>query len=98
MPSTMAKMTEQKPTIRLMRVPYMMADSTSRPWSSVPSRIATSRTPSSGTGGLKLSSSERLARSIGSCGAIQGASSGAEDQDQQRSPPTSMATGERRKL
>ena len=37
MPSTMATTTEAKPTTSDRRVPYMIEDSTSRPWSSVPS-------------------------------------------------------------
>ena len=36
-PTTKANPMAQMPTIRLMRVPYMIVDSTSRPWSSVPS-------------------------------------------------------------
>src|SRR5216683_2313118 len=37
MPSTMATITEAKPTSSDNRVPYMIEDSTSLPWSSVPS-------------------------------------------------------------
>src|SRR3954452_18666108 len=57
-----------------MRAPYMMAERTSRPWSSVPS--ANNGSPSSAqTGGLKASPRFSVARSKGLCGAIHGASS-----------------------
>src|SRR4051794_33560989 len=57
-----------------MRAPYMMAESTSRPWSSVPS--ANNGSPSSAqAGGLKASPRLSVARSKGLCGAIHGASS-----------------------
>jgi hypothetical protein len=37
-PSTMARITEARPINSEMRAPNMIAESTSRPWSSVPSR------------------------------------------------------------
>jgi hypothetical protein len=55
-----------------MREPNMMVDSTSRPWSSVPSRNLGS--PSGiQAGGLKASRRFRVRRSNGLCGAIHGA-------------------------
>ncbi len=77
-------------------MPYMMADRISRPWLSVPSGLDQS---ASGipTGGLKLSSSDSDATSIGSCGASQGANTAATTRISATSAdPT--ATGEVRKL
>jgi hypothetical protein len=79
-----------------MRAPYMMADSTSRPWLSVPSRYI-ALPASVHAGGMKPSERFRAALSNGLCGASQGANT---------APPTQMSvssaamitTGERRKL
>ena len=96
MPTTIANSTAETPTSRLMRAPNMMADSMSRPWSSVPSGKDQSAS-ASGTGGLKLSIRFRLARSNGLCGAIHGASAAARISTAAM-VADSTAIGERRKL
>ena len=92
----MAKATASTPTNRLTRVPYMMLDSTSRPCSSVPSKLA--GTPSGmKDGGLKLSMTFRLARSNGLVGASQGENTEpTSTQNNTTAEPT--ANGLRRKL
>ena len=84
------------PTTRLMRMPYMMADSTSRPWLSVPSGLDQSAS-SRPIGGLKLSSSDNEATSIGSCGARYGAKAAATTRISSIAAATT-ATGDGRKL
>ena len=86
--------TEQNPTNRLIRMPNMIADSTSRPCESVPSGLSQSDS-AAGQGGLKLSSSERLARSVGSWGAIHGANVAASISTS-ATMADAIATGERR--
>ena len=95
-PVTMANRTDSKPTSRLMRMPYMIADSTSRPWLSVPSGLDQSASAIP-IGGLKLSSRDNDATSIGSCGASNGASTAAMTRISAISAATT-ATGEVRKL
>ncbi len=97
MPTKIANRTDSKPTSRLIRMPYMIADSTSRPWLSVPSELDQS---ASGMpiGGLKLSSSDSEATSIGLCGASHGANKAAADQHQRDQRPTRPPTATRRKL
>jgi hypothetical protein len=64
----------------------MMAESTSRPWSSVPEQVGGSPSASQ-AGGLKASISWSEARSNGLCGAIQGAST---------APPMQISAHDRR--
>src|SRR5580692_2236700 len=71
MPISIETMTEAKPTTSDRRVPYMIEDSTSRPWSSVP--ITKDQSPSAIQAG-GFSPSERLSEpgSKGVCGASSG--------------------------
>ena len=80
-PSTTDTTTEARPTSSEMRAPYIIADSTSRPWSSVPSRYL-GLPSASQAGGRRASTEFSDARSKGLCGATQGANSGAEDAHQ----------------
>src|SRR5205085_15839 len=72
MPSSMATTTEAKPTTSDRRVPYMIDDSTSRPWSSVPSGNVHSPSADSSTGGFSPSLRLSVAGSNGVCGASTG--------------------------
>jgi hypothetical protein len=73
-----------------------MVDSTSRPWSSVPSgKVAWPR--ASQAGGVKAFSRSSEARSKGSCGATQGANRAAPTHSSVASAAATV-TGERRKL
>src|SRR5579862_2317710 len=67
------RITADSPTISDKRAPNRMAENTSRPWLSVPSGKL-QLPPASQAGGLPASSSDRDARSSGSCGASHGAS------------------------
>src|SRR5262249_25714370 len=69
----MATTTEAKPTTSDRRVPYMIEESTSRPWSSVPSGNAHSPSDDSSTGGFSPSLRLSVAGSNGVCGASTGA-------------------------
>src|SRR4029453_16334407 len=72
MPSTMATITEAKPTTSDSRVPYMIEESTSRPCSSVPSGKLQSPSPDTKTGGFNPSLRLSVAGSNGVCGASTG--------------------------
>src|SRR6476659_1127125 len=72
MPSTMATITEAKPTTSDSRVPYMIEESTSRPWSSVPSGKLQSPSLDTNTGGFRPSLRLRVDGSNGVCGASTG--------------------------
>ena len=74
----------------------MIADSTSRPWLSVPSGLDQSASAMP-IGGLKLSSSDSDATSIGSCGASHGANTAATIRISAITAD-STATGDVRKL
>src|SRR6266851_949143 len=73
MPSTMATITEARPTSSDNRVPYMIEDSTSLPWSSVPSGKIQSPSSDTRTGGFSPSLRLSVAGSKGVCGASTGA-------------------------
>src|SRR3984885_2781836 len=96
MPITIANRTDRMPTSKLMRRPNMMADKTSRPWLSVPSGLDQSASLKP-IGGLKLSSSDNDATSIGSCGAIHGAKAAAATKIRAITADAT-AVGDRRKL
>src|SRR6266478_6440200 len=72
MPSTMAKITDAKPTSSDSRVPYMIDDSTSLPWSSVPNGKVQSPSSEINTGGFRPSERLSVAGSNGVCGASAG--------------------------
>ncbi len=87
------------PTASETRVPYMIVDSTSRPWSSVPSQYC-ARPPASHAGGANASCRFSVRRSNGSCGASHGANSApadAREQDQRRrrAPPANGESSRR---
>ena len=81
-----------------MRAPNMIADSTSRPWSSVPSRNIAwpplDSTPAAGSASDRFS----VRRSNGLWGATHGANSAANDADAGTTASDAIATGEWRKL
>ena len=79
-----------------MRAPNMMADSTSRPWSSVPSGNA-ALPFSTQPGGRSESDRLSVRRSNGLCGAIKGAATAATTHSANTASDT-IATGEWRKL
>ena len=85
------------PTSSETRAPNMIADSTSRPWSSVPSRNA-GLPPASHAGGGSASDRFSVRRSNGLCGAIHGANSARDDADREHDRRATIATGEWRKL
>ena len=68
----MATTTEAKPTTSDSRVPYMIEERMSRPWSSVPSGKAQSPSGDSSTGGFSPSLRLSVAGSNGVCGASTG--------------------------
>src|SRR5262245_47627154 len=72
MPITMATITEKKPTSSDSRVPYMIEESTSLPWSSVPSGKVQSPSSDNSTGGFRPSLRLSVAGSKGVCGASTG--------------------------
>ena len=79
-----------------MRVPNMMAENTSRPWSSVPSRYP-GLLPAMPAGGASASLRFSVLRSNGLCGATQGANRAAP-RHTKRTIAETIATGECRKL
>src|SRR4029077_8021429 len=72
MPIAMATITDAKPTSSDRRVPYMMDDRMSLPWSSVPSGKTQSPSADSSTGGVSPSLRLSVAGSNGVCGASTG--------------------------
>src|SRR3954462_13826728 len=72
MPSTMATITDAKPTASDSLVPYMIEESTSRPWSSVPSGNDQSPSSETKTGGFSPSLRLSVPGSNGVCGASTG--------------------------
>jgi hypothetical protein len=95
-PTTIASSVAARPITSDMREPKMMAEITSRPWSSVPRRYV-GLPRSVQAGGVKASRRLSVRRSKGLCGATHGAKRAA------RMQATTMAaaritSGERRKL
>src|SRR5204863_6633439 len=72
MPSAMATTTEANPTTSDNRVPYMIEDRTSRPWSSVPSGKLQSPSSETKIGGFSPSLRLSVEGSNGVCGASTG--------------------------
>src|SRR6478752_9254320 len=72
MPSSIATTTAAKPTSSDSRVPYMIDESTSLPWSSVPSGNDQSPSSPKNTGGLRPSVRLKVDGSNGVCGASTG--------------------------
>lgn len=91
MPTHRAKKPLSTPTPREVRRPYMIAESMSRPWPSVPSQYVTPVQPSA-PGGRRLSMMSSWARSYGFCGASHGAKTATTMMTSSTAAPT-IATG-----